>query len=255
MKKDRLVELMEFAAEGMGVTLSYLQDGSQIAEYEGKRRHINGYDFHLNSDFPIGSKLLTIQMAEHNDIPCVEGVMLPMQFEKAYQKAVQYLGQHGSFVLRGDGGFSATNTFFIRKEEDIEIPLRTLLERNVVSFMSKTRDAKIEYGVMWAGDTMPFVVRKHRNEEGFHNGSLGAFWDIETNKEKLDEIYAFSKKIVETYDCRMVRIDILDSENGLELLEISIPNVSKFSLKSKENENMAIHYFQEAFRYTFSTLR
>ena len=157
----------------------------------------------------------------------------------------------GKSVLRGDTGFSGVNTLMNENLEDVVKNYHTLCSKGITLFISPKEDALIEADAMWVGQELGFVVNKHRNEQGYHNISLGAKADIEMNPFKLKQLHDFCKKISDCFGIYIGRFDILMTPTGLKLLELSIPNVSKFSLMSDENERLCIDYFKRAFLFLF----
>jgi glutathione synthase/RimK-type ligase-like ATP-grasp enzyme len=153
---------------------------------------------------------------------------------------------HGTFVLRGNTGFSANNTFFIRTESDLRNGLTQLLEKGVLPLVSPfEKNAFIEYRVMWLNGLV-FAVKKFRNEDGFHNISKGASATFEGNLDKLLDLHAFSKKVADQLGLRCVGIDIFDTPTGFRLLELSIPNVGKFSKINVEHKSLSLNFVERA---------
>lgn len=245
--------------EEMGVALekNYC-DEHYFATYEDKTVLINLVDLSLNSTmFKLNSsKEKSMSILKHFNIPHIEVFDLPNDLDESMKICKEYLESHGSFVIRGDKGTCGLNTFFIYNEEDIASALYKLFEKNVKALISPYHNAPYEYRVYYLNDRAELVIKKEKNSvTGKHNLSSGASATVVNDKDLILKLEDICHKVANIFDLKFAAIDIMDTPEGLKVVEFGIPNIKRFASFSKENELLSKDLFQKAFKLKLSTCK
>jgi len=209
--------------------------------------------FAYNSD-----KLLTCEILKVHDIPHVECIKLSDNQEDATREVIElFHKKNAEIVVRGRQGTCGLKTFFPKREVSLPMMISTLMhdpKRPTTPIVSPRYYAQHEYGVYVVGDKVELVVKKELNPiTNTHNLSTGSSATEETDIEKVKEIQLLASKIASVFGLGFARIDIMDTTEGLKVLELSIPNYKKFALQNDTCEAAGKRLFIAAYTYSLKT--
>lgn len=188
--------------------------------------------------------------------PIAKTESLTWNLEVATQRAIQ-LFKENKFrgVIRANKFAGGGGTFIIKNINSIPMMISTLLNHPngpIIPLFSPYYFSPVEYGVFVVNGKVELVIAKHLNEEtGLHNLSLGAEASVVTNEDKINELESICRGISEIFGIGFGRIDILETEQGLKIIELSVPNFKKFAMQDEKSLAAAKKLFL-TYHYTFN---
>lgn len=242
----------------MGVLLEKNDCGEYyFATYKDKTILINLTDFDLNKTaYRLNSsKRQSMSILNKFNIPHVEALNLSHDSILAYDSVINYFNEHKSMVLRGDKGTCGNNTFIIKSEDEIRPALESIIDSKTRPFISPYYYSEKEYRAMFLNGKVEFVITKVLNKEtGKHNISSGASAYIEKNVKLIKDIETISKQVANIFGISFAAIDIMDTAQGLKVVEFGIPNVKRFSTMTEEHNLICKKLFQKAFLLRYNEI-
>lgn len=184
-----------------------------------------------------GEKHATNLILKRFGYPIIETESLTMDMECAIKRATQLYRENGNGVIRANKMAGGGGTFIIRKEKSIRMMISKLLHHPrgpIMPLYSPFYEAPIEYGVFLLNGKVSCVIAKHLNEEtGLHNLTLGAKATLVTDDEIIGNLAKVCEGLSELFGIAFGRIDVMETYEGLKIVELSIPNFKKFSLQDE----------------------
>lgn len=252
MGKESLENKVKSWLEESNVLLKKNTSGEQyFASYKNKKVVINLVDFNLNNEmFRLNSsKQQSMGILKEFNIPHIEIEIIGKEPEEYIDKAIDFFYKYNKkCVIRGDKGVCGENTFIVSDVFSLKNAITKIKERDVKPLVSPYYEAKYEYRVYFLNGKAELVVKKIKNEEtGKHNLSTGATADIVTDSLLINNLSIICSKVSAIFGLRFAAIDIMDTDEGLKVVEFGIPNIKKFASFSEKNEILARNLFLKAF--------
>lgn len=247
----KLQDTVKGFLESMGVILEKNTCGEHyFATYNNKTTLINLVDLSLNSTmFGLNSsKRQSMSILKKYDVPHIEVIDLSLDRDEAIEQSIKYFKDNGKFLIRGDKGTCGNNTFFIEIKDDIYHALKMIDKTNVRPFISPYYEAMYEYRAMYLNGKVEFAVKKEINPlTGKHNLSTGSLASVVNDESLMKQIEEISCKVASIFDLKFAAIDIMDTKDGLKVVEFGIPNINRFASMNSYNYSLCEKLFQKAF--------
>lgn len=168
----------------------------------------------------------------------VETESLTMDLECAVQRATQLFEKNGNGVIRANRAAAGLATYIIQHPRSIRMMVSNLLNNPngaTMPLFSPFYKADVEYGVYIVDGRVEMVVAKQLNKEtGMHNLSLGAKALLVEEPHILDELQQMCSGLSELFGAGFFRVDVMDTAQGLKIIELSVPNFKRFSIQDEE---------------------
>ncbi|GAB6423096.1 hypothetical protein bcgnr5372_27490 [Bacillus luti] len=240
MKNNTIKNMMDFYKKWSK------EEGIDIPEDISVDLDLNPTIFKVNSN-----KLLTADLLKTFKIPHVECHSLTENRNFAIEEAIRFFREReGEIAIRGTKGMCGHNTYFPSNEEEIPNMIETLLNIPTLPLCSPRYRCEYEYGVFMVGNKVEMVIRKELNPiTNMHNLSTGAKASVIDDPIKLQEIQEIAEKVSTVFQLGFARIDIMDTKEGLKVLELSIPNFKKFALQNEVSEAAGKELFLKAYQH------
>jgi hypothetical protein len=188
--------------------------------------------------------------------PIIETEELTMDLECAIMRAKQLFRENGHGVIRANNFAGGGGTYIIKQEKSIPMMISTLLnhpKKAILPLYSPYYKAEIENGVYLVAGKVKLAVEKHLNPEtGLHNLSLGAKATVVKDQDKLEKLQEICEGLSDIFGIGFGRIDIMETEEGYKIVELSVPNFKKFALQDREcmqiAKNLFLTYYKEYYK-------
>lgn len=188
--------------------------------------------------------------------PIVETESLTMDLKCAIQRATQLYEANGNGVIRANRSTAGLATYIIQHPRSIRMMISNLLNHPkgaVMPLYSPYYKADVEYGVYIVKGQVELVVAKKLNKEtGMHNLSLGAQAEVVTDSHILEELKTLCAGLSELFSADFFRVDVMDTTQGLKIIELSIPNFKRFSIQDKDclelGKELFLKYYNAFYR-------
>lgn len=207
----------------------------------------------VNSNKSVTCQILT--SLKYSSIPVEE---LTFDYNYSIKRAKElYIENGNTGVIRGRQFAGGGATFILKSEEDIEKAIKflhTIRKETIMPLFSPYYEANIEYGVFMIGNEVGGVVVKEKNpENGLHNLTQGANAYLLKDDKKIEELKSFCKDIPKHFNTGFIRIDVMETENnGLQIVELSVPNFKKFSILNPVNfehgKSLFLKYYKKFYQ-------
>jgi hypothetical protein len=116
--------------------------------------------------------------------------------------------------------------------------------------VSEFEDAETELRYCYLNGVVELPIRKERDpitlKHNFSQIGYESRAGIETDEAILIEAKWITEQVMKVTKLRFSSVDILVSKSGLKVLELSIPNVGRFSESSPENRKAAKDLYKKA---------
>ena len=207
---------------------------------------LNGQLFNLNNSKTEGTSIL-----KKFNIPHIDVIRLPVDEDESYDKVVEfYIKNNNRCVIRGESGEKGLNTFIIKDISEIKQSITHITDKKIRMVLSPYYDAKHEYEVYILNGKAELTITKERdNSTGKHNLLNEDTISILNNglvKENLERI---AKDVSSIFDINFGVINILETHEGLKVVNFGIPDIKEFSNINLEYEQLSKELFLKAFLY------
>ena len=227
--------------EGMQIT-GFSGDWSFRLEKDGKVRYTVGYHFPLNLASVkelCQDKCLTYEVLTAAGVPAAEHLFFPnpasvagIDRDAAWNRAVSLLREGKEVVVKNNYGTGGNQVYRVKTEEELEETVNTVYQRSYAASLSPFYEIREEYRVVMLDGEPRLTIRKEResriNEKGEkeylnwkHNLGQGATGIVVEDPAILKKLYPIAKAAVEALGIRFCSADIIDTPEGLMVLEIN----------------------------------
>lgn len=256
MKKRFFVEILKeiCAEENLQIEIFSHEWQCKITDQKtGKFTWTEGYNFNLNSAvnyITLYDKVSTSIILSNSNIPNVEhhlilkeGWRKNLEVTTTWQEELQdILKKTGeNIVLKFANGSQGMNIYRCTTKTEIENLVELLKDKSNLA-ISKYYESELEYRFyILKGQTL-FAYKKIKSHGGWkHNLSQGAIPVlIDKNFSKYLELENLAKQAFNSFGLEVAAIDILDTNDGLKVLEINNGiMMDNFASTSEEYYKMA----------------
>lgn len=200
--------------------------------------------------------------------------LTPQNDPSTLEKMTNFFNKHKKIVCKVNDGFGGKDVYFINNIEDLETTATNIFKKDKFISLCPYFDIKNEYRVIILNDTVKLIYLKERpyiigdgnssiselidkeninlenisqnhilkeNEKFYltqkHNLKYGGIPKvINTTSPLFDEISILAKKAAHAINGKFICVDIVDTDEGLKVLEINASvNAKKFMNSSLEN--------------------
>lgn len=225
-----------------------------VLEKDSVLRHIFGLDFGLNNSTAklfARDKVATSDMLQHYEVPCVPHHLFLRPASQGANpngnwEAISALFQkyNADVVCKPNNGGGGANVTRVQTQDELEITIQNLFIEDRAIAISPFVNIKKEYRATILKNEVELVYEKKRlNENDFKfNLSSGASAIPITDKNLENSIKTLAINAAEAIGITFANIDIIESEKGLEILEINsgvmFENYAKQGQKEKDRAEL-----------------
>ncbi|MBR4768153.1 MAG: hypothetical protein IK088_04160 [Lachnospiraceae bacterium] len=241
MRSHFLKMIREIASEE-GARVKFYSDGWGIRLKKGKKTaYIVGYHFPLNSSGVkelLQDKCLTYEVLKSEKVPAAVHLFLPhgtetnsLETAPVKEQLREWIRQDGFAVIKNNYGTGGHQVYRVRSEEEIGEALSAVYQKAYAAAVSPFYEIREEYRVVMLDGQPMLTIRKEREsvtENGVkryvnwkHNLGQGATGVVVTDRTVLKALYRLAKRTVSVLGARFASVDIIDTEDGLKVLEVN----------------------------------
>lgn len=223
--------LSEICAE-LGIECTNLSDNwVHVLKYHGRRRFIIGTRFDLNTAACAtiaDDKVATFAILEHENIPAVPHFLVmntSFSHNRPFNNLKLLKNPYSSFpvVVKPLRGHSGRSVILCNSQAEINKTAMQIIKAEGACCLSPFIDATYEYRAFFLDGEILYIYRKTRPAGSFrHNLSGGASPELlEKDSPLYNSLSQLASAAGKALKLRFATIDILDSTNGLKVLEIN----------------------------------
>jgi glutathione synthase/RimK-type ligase-like ATP-grasp enzyme len=243
MARIHFVRIIRELTEELGIeTETYSNDWGFRLKKDGKTRYLVGYHFPLNRSSAkelCQDKSLTYDALRSAGIPAVPHVFVPSvnaggdpDLEKWRPFLEELIETTGYAVVKDNYGTGGNRVFRYDNADEAIAKIAELHKMIYGAAVSPWQEIREEYRVTMLMGEPQLVIRKERRSrilpdgtkqyvEWRHNLGLGAVAYRVTDPEILEKVEEMAARAAEAVDMRFASVDIIDTKEGLRVLEIN----------------------------------
>lgn len=260
---DLFHQVMQKVADNLNLNVDFQHEGWKVTFTNKDTQNLQpitlmGYDLGLNNSlsFTIArDKFLCSQTLQEHGIPAVEHTLLSKtshytnndieQVLTAYRQDMTY-----PVVIKQNDGGGGKNIYFAFDETQFIINLADLMKKNVQVALSPYYDFNIEYRCTVLDDQVLMSYGKTKGDNLQNNLSKGA-QVVDVPPTLKEEIHALAIQANKALGLRFSNVDIIETKQGLKVLEINGTVALKRVLaSSQERFDQAVYAYTEALKLT-----
>ena len=260
--------------EGMQIT-GFSGDWAFRLEKDGKVRFTVGYHFPLNLSSVkelCQDKCLTYEVLTAAGVPAAEHLFFPnpvsvagIDRDSAWNRALSILDAGKEVVVKNNYGTGGNQVYRVKTEEELKEIVDLIYQRSYAASLSPFYEIRDEYRVVMLDGEPQLTIRKEResriNEKGEkeylnwkHNLGQGATGIVVEDPEMLEKLYPIAKAAVKALGVRFCSADIIDTPEGLMILEVNAGvMLEHFAGQSEACFNKAKEIYRAAILASFQT--
>ncbi len=243
MARIHFVRIIRELTEELGIeTETYSNDWGFRLKKDGKTRYLVGYHFPLNRSSAkelCQDKSLTYDALRSAGVPAVPHVFVPSvnaggdpDLEKWRPFLEELIETTGYAVVKDNYGTGGNRVFRYDNADEAIAKIAELHKMIYGAAVSPWQEIREEYRVTMLMGEPQLVIRKERRSrilpdgtkqyvEWRHNLGLGAVAYRVTDPEILEKVEEMAARAAEAVDMRFASVDIIDTKEGLRVLEIN----------------------------------
>ncbi|MFN7251330.1 MAG: RimK family alpha-L-glutamate ligase [Anaerobacillus sp.] len=198
------------------------------------------------------SKSGTYELLSYYQIPAVEHIFLLNENSRfahnnPFAEAEKLFFQWGrSVVLKQDNGSQGSNVYKITTVDELEARLHELFSLQVNGAISPYRESNHEYRIVTLNHQPKLFLAKERTTSWKHNLINGAI-SKDVPEEKIPILSELAIRASMALDLEFCTIDILETTNGLHVLEINEQvMLDEYCKGNKERQAKVAALYREA---------
>lgn len=243
MARIHFVRIIRELTEELGIeTETYSNDWGFRLRKDGKTRYLVGYHFPLNRSSAkelCQDKSLTYDALKSAGVPAVPHIFVPSvnaggdpDLEKWRPFLQDLIERTGYAVVKDNYGTGGNRVFRYDNADDAIAKIAELHKMIYGAAVSPWQEIREEYRVTMLMGEPQLVIRKERRSkilpdgtkkylEWRHNLGLGAVAVRVTDPEILEKVEELAVRAAEAVDMNFASVDVIDTEEGLRVLEIN----------------------------------
>lgn len=243
MARIHFVRIIRELTEELGIeTETYSNDWGFRLRKDGKTRYLVGYHFPLNRSSAkelCQDKSLTYDALRSAGVPAVPHIFVPSvnaggdpDLEKWRPFLQELIERTGYAVVKDNYGTGGNRVFRYDNADDAIAKIAELHKMIYGAAVSPWQEIREEYRVTMLMGEPQLVIRKERRSkilpdgtkkylEWRHNLGLGAVAVRVTDPEILRKVEELAVRAAEAVDMNFASVDVIDTEEGLRVLEIN----------------------------------
>ena len=243
MARIHFVRIIRELTEELGIeTETYSNDWGFRLRKDGKTRYLVGYHFPLNRSSAkelCQDKSLTYDALRSAGVPAVPHIFVPSvnaggdpDLEKWRPFLDNLIETTGYAVVKDNYGTGGNRVFRYDNADDAIAKIAELHKMIYGAAVSPWQEIREEYRVTMLMGEPQLVIRKERRSkilpdgtkkylEWRHNLGLGAVAVRVTDPEILEKVEELAVRAAEAVDMNFASVDVIDTEEGLRVLEIN----------------------------------
>lgn len=243
MARIHFVRIIRELTEELGIeTETYSNDWGFRLRKDGKTRYLVGYHFPLNRSSAkelCQDKSLTYDALRSAGVPAVPHIFVPSvnaggdpDLEKWRPFLQELIETTGYAVVKDNYGTGGNRVFRYDNADDAIAKIAELHKMIYGAAVSPWQEIREEYRVTMLMGEPQLVIRKERRSkilpdgtkkylEWRHNLGLGAVAVRVTDPEILEKVEELAVRAAEAVDMNFASVDVIDTEEGLRVLEIN----------------------------------
>lgn len=243
MARIHFVRIIRELTEELGIeTETYSNDWGFRLRKDGKTRYLVGYHFPLNRSSAkelCQDKSLTYDALRSAGVPAVPHIFVPSvnaggdpDLEKWRPFLQELIETTGYAVVKDNYGTGGNRVFRYDNADDAIAKIAELHKMIYGAAVSPWQEIREEYRVTMLMGEPQLVIRKERRSkilpdgtkkylEWRHNLGLGALAVRVTDPEILEKVEELAVRAAEAVDMNFASVDVIDTEEGLRVLEIN----------------------------------
>ncbi len=223
-----------------------------------KINYIVGMKFSLNgnsSAMICDDKYAMYEVLKNNHVPTVECKLIYNPRVKDYEsdlkdekEITEYLNKCGKVVVKDATGTFGRNVYCCEAYFEIKDALDEIFNKKKTAIISPFVNILGEYRCICLDDTCELVYEKVRASDNWkHNLSNGASPHIVEDANLKQSLVKFALQIMKIINIRFASVDIIDTQEGLMLLEVnSGVCMNSFMLQVENGKEIAKQIYSKA---------
>lgn len=222
-------QVMVGVAGQLGLSMDFLRDGNRVVfTGQNEQYELLNYDIGLNthqSHIRAKNKSLCYELLNKQGVSAIEHFRLekPEKSIDAIKEMTQKVKEQYSFplVVKSNFGGGGEDVYFAFNETDLALYIYDMVQRGLTVAISPFYSFTTEYRCTVLDNEVVMSYGKIKPEDSLqHNLSKGA-QVIDTPEHLKEEMYSIAIKANKALGLRFSNIDIVDTHEGLKVLEVN----------------------------------
>ncbi len=206
------------------------------------------------------SKSGTYATLHHAKVPAVEHFFLMNTNSRFNQTNSIELARklfdrwNKTVVIKQDNGSQGNNVFKVSTLHELEERLQFLFDREVHASISPYKEATYEYRIVMLNRQPRLFLAKERTTSWKHNLISGAK-SIDVTEHLIPQLSELAKNATEAVELEFCTVDILDTTDGLFVLEVNEQvMLDEYSKNNQMRQEKVAQIYREAILTRFNLL-